>query len=126
MLSLEDNPLGDYIGALNKLRHLPAKKVLAAHQDIFEDLVCRINQLIAHHEKRKEEIAMVIEGEPKQAYEISSRVTWDTAGEGWETLSPLHKRAAVLETVAHLECMRWEGKVKRIIESDNIVYQKLL
>jgi len=117
-----DNPLGDYIGALHKLEHISVSRVLPAHEDVFTDLRSRINELIIHHDERKDEIRQAIADKPLNAYEISSYISWNTEGSTWEQLPPLHKRAAVTETIAHLECMRWEGGVKRITEGDSILY----
>ncbi len=116
-----DNPLGDYLNALQKLRNLPVVKVLPAHEHIFSDLKGRIEEIINHHNRRKSEIHQVIAKEPHNAYEISSEITWDI-GLSWEHFPSLHKRAAVMETIAHLECMRWDGKVQRIIKDDSVSY----
>jgi len=117
-----DNPLGDYLYALHKLENMRVARVLPAHQDIFTDLRGRIDELVTHHDLRKAEIARAIASSPQRAYDISSQLTWNTAGASWENLPPLHKRAAVLETVAHLECMRREGKVKRMTRNNLFLY----
>lgn len=116
-----DNPLGDYLNALNKLRYLPVSKVLPAHEHIFTDLRGRIDEIIEHHAQREVEIAQAIAQQPQNAYEVSSRISW-RVGMTWEALPPLQKRFAVLETVAHLERMRWEGKVERIIRNNHVFY----
>ena len=36
------------------------------------------------------------------------------------------KRSAVTETIAHLECMRWEGKVLKLAQGANIVTQRIV
>jgi len=117
-----DNPLGDYIQALHKLEHTSVSRVLPAHEEVFTDLQGRIKELVIHHDERKDEIRQTIVEKPVSAYEISSQITWNTAGSTWDQLPPLHKRAAVMETVAHLECMRWEGRVRRITEGDSFLY----
>jgi len=117
-----DNPLGDYIQALHKLEHMSVSRVLPAHEEVFTDLQGRIKELVIHHDERKDEIKQTIVEKPVSAYEISSQITWNTAGSTWDQLPALHKRAAVMETVAHLECMRWEGRVRRITEGDSIIY----
>lgn len=117
-----DNPLGDYIHALCKLQHLPVAKVLPAHEDVFSDLRTRIEQIVIHHDRRKAEIQEVLaSGEPRNAWEISPLITWDTPM-AWDKLPPLNKRSAVTEVVAHLECMRWEGIVQRIIKDNSVSY----
>jgi glyoxylase-like metal-dependent hydrolase (beta-lactamase superfamily II) len=120
-----DNPLGDYISALRKVQNLPVAKVLPAHQDIFPDIRGRIKQIIRHHTRRKSEIKRIIMKEPHNAFEISGRITWDIPGRNWEQLPALHKRLAVTETIAHLECMRWEGQVRRIIKDNLVLYQTM-
>ena len=116
-----DNPLGDYIHALHKIEHLPVSKVLPAHEEVFLDLSGRVKELIAHHDVRKKEIAQVIAEEPHNAWEIAAKVTWDIPLP-WNRFPPLHKRSAVMEVIAHLECMRWEGSVTKITEDNRVSY----
>lgn len=118
-----DNPLGDYVNALQKLQNLPVAKVLPAHEHIFTDLRTRIEQIVSHHQRRKVEMQQAIAEEPHNAYEISSQITWEVPGLVWEQFPALHKRSAVMETIAHLECMRWEGKIQRIIKDNSVSYR---
>lgn len=118
-----DNPLGDFINSLRKLHKLSVNLVLPAHEHIFTDLAKRINEIIEHHEHRKGEIHAVIQREPQTAYFISSQITWDIPGVTWEQFSPLDRRIAVTETVAHLESMRWEGSVERVVKGDIVFYR---
>lgn len=120
-----DNPLGDFLNSLNKLRHLPANVVLPAHERIFHDLPGRIEEIMQHHERRKKEIYQVIEHQPQTAYLISSKITWDVPGMTWEQFNPMDRRSAVTETVAHLEFMRYEGTVERVLQDDIIFYRVL-
>lgn len=116
-----DNPLGDYLYALQKLQNLPVAKVLPAHEHIFDDLQSRIEQIVKHHNRRRSEIRQAIAKEPHSAYDISSKITWDVELV-WEQFPPLQRRFAVMETVAHLEWMRWEGIVWRIVTDNSIWY----
>ena len=117
-----DNPLGDYLNALRKIENLPVRKILPAHEDIFSDLRGRIREIIEHHKERSEEIEREISKGPKSAYEISSQITWNVKDSDWENLPPLSKRLAVMETLAHLEHMRWEGKVQKIFQDDFVFF----
>jgi glyoxylase-like metal-dependent hydrolase (beta-lactamase superfamily II) len=117
-----DNPLGDYISALLKLKNLSVAKVLPGHEHIFTDLQKRIQEILDHHSRRKAEMQQAIAKQPRNAYEISSQITWDIPGLAWERFQPLDKRAAVMETIAHLECMRWEGRVTKISKDDLVLY----
>ncbi|RJP60782.1 MAG: MBL fold metallo-hydrolase [Deltaproteobacteria bacterium] len=118
-----DNPLGDYLYSLHKLENLPVEKILPAHEDIFTDLRGRITELTEHHNNREAEIQKAILEGHRSAYEISSQITWNVPDFNWNNLPPLHKRIAVMEIIAHLECMRWEGKVQRIIEDEFITFR---
>ena len=118
-----DNPLGDYLYSLHKLENLPVEKILPAHEDIFKGLRGRITELEEHHNNREAEIQQAILKGFHSAYEISSQITWNIPDLDWDNLPPLHKRIAVMETIAHLECMRWEGKVQRIVEDDFVIFR---
>jgi glyoxylase-like metal-dependent hydrolase (beta-lactamase superfamily II) len=117
-----DNPLGDYLHALGKLEHLAVQKVLPAHEDIFSDLQGRIAEIVEHHKERSEEIGQVISKGSESAYEISSRITWNVKDSDWENMPPLSKRLAVMETLAHLEYMRWGGRVRKTIRDDFVFF----
>lgn len=119
-----DNPLGDYIGALQKVKTLAVQKVCPAHEEIFCDLSKRVDELIHHHENRKSEILKAIGEGFHNAFEMSARVTWALVEGDFHTLPPIHKRGAVTEVMAHLECMRWERKIKKIVSKDgSITYE---
>jgi len=117
-----EDPLGDYIYALQKLRNLPVTKVLPAHEHVFSDLSGRIKEIFEHHDRRKEEMRRLIQDKPRSAYEISSQITWDIPDLTWEQFTPHLQRAAVTETVAHLEHMRWERTVTRIDQDEYLLY----
>ena len=120
-----DNPLGDYINALHKLENLPVAQILPAHEQRFFDLKGKIKQIFDHHDKRKMEIREAITKGHHNAYDISSQITWDVRNLTWDQFPPLHKRIAVTETIAHLECLRWEGKVMRKIKNGSVSYYAL-
>lgn len=117
-----DNPLGDYISSVRKLEHLEVAAVLPGHQRIFNDLPGRIQQLLRHHEARKQAICQAIEKGLHTAYDIAARIPWNVPDLTWDQFPPLARRGAVMETIAHLECLRWEGKVKRAIQDGLITY----
>lgn len=117
-----DNPLGDFINSLNKLRNLPAVQVLPAHEQIFTNLQERIEQIKEHHEQRKEEIRNAIRQDPQNAWFISAQLTWNIPVP-WDHFDPLDRRIAVTETIAHLEYMRWDGTVERLVRDGIILYK---
>ena len=120
-----DNPLGDYIHSLRKLQNLRVAKVLPAHGNVFANLRSRIEQIISHHNKRESEIQSALNKELCNAYDIASQITWNVPVLVWEQFPPQHKRFAVTEIIAHLEYMRWEGKVQKIV-TDSVVSYRLV
>ena len=120
-----DNPLGDFIGALWKLRNLDVTRILPAHENVFTDLRGRIEELIEHHTARELEIKNALGNKSRTAYDVSSEIVWNVAGGMWEKISPLQKRFAVTETISHLDRMRWDGKVAKIFRDDRVLYRAL-
>ena len=120
-----DNPLGDYIGSLNKLKKLDVELVLPGHQHPFTEIKQRIEEIIQHHERRSSAILETLAARPKTAYRITAeiaRLPYESGG--WQNLAPLDKRMAVLETLAHLELMRGKGKVDKFVKDGTTYYQR--
>jgi len=119
------NPLGDYIKSLNTTKKLDVNLILPGHENPFTGLQSRIEELIKHHQKRNSEILETLKATAKTAYQISTEITWgsDINGVGWDNLTPWDRRLAILETIAHLEAMRFAGKVEKFLKDSIIYYQ---
>ena len=120
-----DNPLGSYIDSLNALKHLDVNLVLPGHENPFTTFQARIDELIQHHKQRNSKILQIIKAEQKTAYQITTGITWisDISSTGWQNLTPLNKRLALLEIIAHLESMRSDGKVSKFTRDGITYYQ---
>jgi glyoxylase-like metal-dependent hydrolase (beta-lactamase superfamily II) len=111
------NPLGDYIRSLESLRKLEVEVVLPGHEEYFVDLGARIDELIQHHQRRKEDIVRILKTRPQEvAYKIAMEVPWmpEKGGKAWEELDHWGHRMALMETLAHLNVLREEEKVRTI------------
>ena len=119
------NPLGDYLNSLNGLKQLEVNLILPGHEKPFSGLQQRIEELLCHHNQRNSEILETIKAKPKTAYQIATEITWmaDINGVGWQKLAPWDKRMAVLETLAHLESMRFGDKLDKFSRDGTIYYQ---
>lgn len=104
----EDDPLGWYLGSLERLRQLDIREVLPAHQYRFDALDGRLNELLSHHEQRLTAIRQHLQGGPSTAWEVAERMPWNRA---WEDIPPLMKRAALAEALAHLRLLERRGEV---------------
>lgn len=116
-----DNPLGDYFNSLSKLANLAVTCVHPGHEHSFTDLKGRIKSILWHHAQRESEVQDLIAQQFSNSYEIARRLTW-SLNLPWLQFPPFQKRAAITETIAHLEHMRWEGKVRKTFKDNRISY----
>jgi len=114
------NPLGDYIKSLKSLRGLEVELVLPGHEDCFANLQERIDELLQHHQERKEAILEVLKNRPEVAYKIAMKIPWmpEKGGTPWEKLDHWGHRMALMETLAHVNLLKEEEKVKKIYRND--------
>jgi glyoxylase-like metal-dependent hydrolase (beta-lactamase superfamily II) len=117
-----DNPLGDYIYALGKLVNLSVTQVHPGHEYSFTDLQDRMQGILAHHNRREKEIIEILNSKSHNCYEIASGLHWSLGGLTWDNFPPLEKRFAVTETIAHVEHLRWNGKVQKQFKNNCFVY----
>lgn len=105
------NPLGDYLASLERLKPLEVDDVLPAHEHSFKDLHGRLDELAHHHAERLDEMLAVIGDEAKTGYEVASNIVW-TIG-ALQDFSPWMRRAALGETLAHLEYAVYESRLRQ-------------
>ena len=119
-----ENPLGDFINSLKALTKLEVNFVFPAHGSVFSGLRLRIEELLYHHEQRKSDIARVIRDSMKTGYQIATEIPWvpDDDAVSFQDLSALDRRLAVLETLAHLQLLATEGKVRKVVKDGTSFY----
>ncbi len=103
------NPLGDYLASLRRLESLDVERVLPAHEYEFKDLRGRVNEIVEHHDTRLDEMLAIVGDEGATAYDVASGIVWTTGT--YETFSVWMRRAAISETLAHLEYAVQEGRL---------------
>jgi glyoxylase-like metal-dependent hydrolase (beta-lactamase superfamily II) len=114
------NPLHDYILSLRRLMNYDVELALPAHEYDFPDLHERIRELEAHHEERMQEMLAGMNGSPKTAFQIAAHVKWVTGD--FNDFSPWMQRAAIGETLSHLEHMVMEGILERQFDDGRVKY----
>jgi glyoxylase-like metal-dependent hydrolase (beta-lactamase superfamily II) len=100
------DPLGDYLGALQRTIDLTPAIAYGGHGDTVIDPVGRANELIAHHAERLLVTAGALGTEPRTGYEVSFPLFGDD-------LRPASRRFAVAETLSHLERLVRDGEAER-------------
>ncbi|OGO50620.1 MAG: hypothetical protein A2148_00660 [Chloroflexi bacterium RBG_16_68_14] len=117
------NPLGDYLASLQRLEPLEVDDVLPAHEYAFKDLRGRLREIVEHHERRLEEMLAVIGEGRATAYDVASSIVWTTGT--YDSFSPWMRRAAISETLAHLEYLVQEGKLHQVREDGVVRYERI-
>ena len=120
------NPLGSYIDSLKKIQPLDVNIVLPAHQEIFYNFQERLAELIKHHEDRAGELLVAMGPASKTAYEIMLDMQWVGVSSEVVTgkeLEPIQQMSASAEALAHLEYLRIEGVVERVVTEDRALFK---
>jgi glyoxylase-like metal-dependent hydrolase (beta-lactamase superfamily II) len=112
------NPLDDYLNSLNKVANLPASIVLPGHGEPFTDLGGRVGEIIAHHKERLQQMLDLLAVEPQNANQLTNQLFQERVLNNHEA-----RRMAVAEVLAHLEYLRFQGKVEqRHTKEETILY----
>lgn len=109
------NPLGDYLSSLARVATLPATLALPGHGKPFSSLAERTAEIAAHHEERMQQIVQLLAEQPLHAYGITERLF------GSRLTNDEMRRMAVAEVLAHLEYLRFEGRLARTESSEGLL-----
>ena len=109
------NPLDAYLGSLRKVRDLDVVEVLPAHEYRFDDLACRIDEMLDHHERRLEEIERAAAG--TTTWDIARTISWSR---GWDGTEGIVRQTALSETFTHLRHLESLNRVRRTSKHPDI------
>jgi glyoxylase-like metal-dependent hydrolase (beta-lactamase superfamily II) len=103
----DTDPLGTYYETLAQIEALAPRLTLPGHGPVIVDSAGRARETGAHHDDRLAlTLAALDPAEPRDGYQVSLSL-WDFE------LSPIHRRFAVQEAVAHLERLVRDGRAAR-------------
>jgi glyoxylase-like metal-dependent hydrolase (beta-lactamase superfamily II) len=118
------DPIGEYLGSLEKVRAQGARAALPAHGEPFEDLARRVAELVAHTEHRDRQVAEILAEGPASAGAVAARLPWTRRNRAFADLGQFHQQFAVAETLAHLRHLQAAGRVVREPGPDPIRYRR--
>lgn len=118
-----DDPLGDYLAGLHRLRKLSARLTYPGHGKPFDDLAQTIDRLVLHHQERLTEILQIAKRAPATPYEIATHLTWAGRPDMWEQLSSFDRWLALTETMAHLRYLVRRGRVRQLASEPRWIFQ---
>jgi len=104
------DPLGDYLGSLERLRKYAGSPALPGHEWRFDNLGERLDQIVAHHERRLDATQALVAAGAETVYEVAVRLEWSRP---WERIRGSMRRAAIGETQAHLVALERRGRLVR-------------
>ncbi|MEV7009826.1 MBL fold metallo-hydrolase [Streptosporangium sp. NPDC051022] len=106
------DPLGDFLGSLEKVADLGMLEALPAHEWTFQDAAARARAIGAHHEEKLLQLAALLAeaGEPLTIWEVAARMTWNRP---WEDLPSMLRGMAASEAAAHLRTLEVRGVIGR-------------
>ena len=111
------NPLDEYLAALLRLRDLEPSLVLPAHGRPFGDAEPRVERMLEHHARRKDQIEEIV-----GARECSA---WDVAVELWGPREHVYeKRLALQEALAHLQSLAVEDRLEKLVSADALRWRR--
>jgi glyoxylase-like metal-dependent hydrolase (beta-lactamase superfamily II) len=95
-----DPPLAAYLRSLEFVAGYDSAEVLPAHEYRFHGLADRVRMLLAHHERRCDEVIAILHRlGPATTWQVTTELTWSR---GWAAVTGFMRRAALAEAGAHL------------------------
>jgi len=123
----DSNPLDEYLNSLRALLSLDVELVLPAHGPPIKGFVNRLKQIIAHHQRRKNQILQLFAKRkgPVSPFELATQMEWYSKGHmiSWHSLSDLDHRLAITEVMAHLESLSINGDLIKSMHKGVVNYQ---
>jgi hypothetical protein len=96
--------------------------VLPGHRRLITDHKRRIAELKEHHERRLREVLSILGNDPRTAFQVASRMTWDLDCDSWEEFPRAQKWFATGEAIAHLRYLQRKGFIVRKDEGTMIAF----
>ena len=114
---LSANPLGAFLRSLALVRERPDALLLPAHGPVAPSVHARVDELLAHHGRRLDEIeAGRAQRALRTAHEVAGVLRWTRREHRLSDLDPFNAMLAVFETGAHLELLAAQGRLVKAVE----------
>ncbi len=117
-----DDPLGDFLGSLQKVREMPDLRLLPAHGPVAESSHARVGELLAHHDERLELCRAAVAAGAATAYDVAQQLTWTRHERHLGELDVFNAALASMETMAHLDLLAHRGVLSREVTEGTATY----
>ena len=108
----EPQPLRSFMDSLELVRGLPDTLLLPAHGPVTSSVHVRVDELLAHHERRLDAAAAEVRVGRSTALEVARALPWTRRERKFDDLEPSSQMLAVLEIEAHLDLLADRGVLK--------------
>jgi len=119
-----DQPLGDFMASLTKVRGLPDLSILPAHGPVAPSSHARVDELLVFHEGRLERSLAALESGPRTGYDVAGELPWTRHEHAFDTLDVFSQGMASMETKAHLELLVARGQATREEHPDGVRFSQ--
>ena len=116
------NTLKAFLESLDKVYSLEVDLVLPGHRSLIADHKKRIRELKAHHHDRLSEVLCAVKEADRTAWEVAPYISWAIRARSWEQFPSAQKWFAMGETIAHLNYLESDGKIRKLEENGKITY----
>ncbi|GAA4129875.1 MBL fold metallo-hydrolase [Nocardioides fonticola] len=119
-----EQPLGDFLASLARVRDLPDLRILPAHGPVAPSSHARVDELLTHHESRLEQslAALGAQGHRLTSQDVAVQLGWTRHETPFDELDPFAQGMAAMETKAHLDLLVARGQVGRDASGDAVEY----
>lgn len=117
-----EQPLGDFLSSLAKVRALPDLQLLPAHGGVTSSTHRRVDELVAHHDERLRLCLASVRAGRQTAYDVAVDLPWTRRAKRMDDLDVFNAALASMETMAHLELLTARGEITRGDEHGVNVY----
>lgn len=111
-----ENPLGDFLDSLARVRALPDALLLPAHGPTATSVHRRVDELVAHHVIRLDQALAAVRHGADTSFEVAKVLRWTRRERTMDELDLFNQMLAVTETGAHLRLLEAQGRVHSVIE----------
>ncbi len=116
------DPLKEYLASLEKVRDLDVELVLPGHRRLFKNYRERIDEIVAHHDERIDEVMSILESGSKSSYRVASQMSWAMKCDSWDDFPGPQKWFASGEALAHLRYLEGRGEIRRDVRGEAILF----
>ena len=118
------DPLGDFLGSLQKVREMPDLRLLPAHGPVSPSSHARVEELLAHHDHRLELCRQAVAAGAATAHEVAQRLSWTRHERAFEDLDLFNAALASMETMVHLDLLVRRGRLVRGVVDGTAAYRE--